>query len=551
MIKSIFSNFSTGGTILGLLAVAGIIGKFIVKPAVREFVCQEKQRIGRIISKRNSVPLKTIDAFKNLIRRQLERIDSLLGKPFSFNTFLFSILLSSAYPIVIPFTFWVFTGENWSRVDGFAGYGFLNDNYFFRLLIFCFVIVLFAVLMGLAYREVKKKVERKALHPTHYISVDIIVTFGLLTGVLFREIPLLYLVFVYILITFGGGLLTQNDRCAGLYVVINVLRCSIVLTVYLILADMLNWNHEEDWKSTSLIFVLSAVARLLQHFLTSSLKKLMIVALEAKLIAEESEHNSHIRIAVEALLLFGLNFILLGFGNFNANSQMLRPLASLNVFMLFFPMVNAVFDYLSFSLTRKFLKKYTSPDSDESWILMTKYFLLDLVFAFLCLVLLTVCTAIGLSGFNHLFARFSADYQAVDIRGIISTLESNPKDSSLLWLYIMIFSTFVPTLLHIIVFLSLLVRKAHSTINQFFSRNDNEAFNRYISELKKYNPNDPKRKGLLPHSISWYLTKRFIAVLFSVFVSLSLIAPIVLTGVYAYAGVLLQILKQAAQLFSG
>ncbi|RLW70998.1 MAG: hypothetical protein B6D68_00115, partial [spirochete symbiont of Stewartia floridana] len=311
------------------------------------------------------------------------------------------------------------------------------------------------------------------------------------------------------------------------------------------------WSHG-GWKSISLIFVLSAVARLLQHFLTLSLEKLLGVTLDTTGIAGEGEHlRQFIRIGIEAVLLIGLNFVLLGFGNFDAGRQILRPLSSLIVFMLFFPTVNAVFDYLSFSFTRKFLKKYTSPDSDESWIFMAKYFLLDLGVAFLCLVFLTVCTAIGLSGFNHLFARFSADYQAVDIGGILSALESNPKDSSLLWLYIMIFSTFVPTLLHIIVFLSLLVRKAHLSINRFFSRNDNAAFNRYISALEKYDPTGPDSKKPLPHAISWYLMRRFAAVLFPVLVSLALIAPVVLTGVYAYAGVLLLILEEAVQFFAG
>ena len=139
--------------------------------------------------KRNEEPKKTVDTFNHVIHESLKSIDSLLGKPFSSNTFLFSALLSIVYPIVIPFIFWVFTGENWSRVDGFAGYGFWNDFFPFRLLIFCLVTVFFAVLIGRRYRQIKGREEVK-VYPYHYYALlDVIITFGLLSGMLFFDIP--------------------------------------------------------------------------------------------------------------------------------------------------------------------------------------------------------------------------------------------------------------------------------------------------------------------------------------------------------------------------
>ena len=136
-------NFNNLFTVAGFLAIAVVIVNFIVRPAVRKFLCREQKNIGAIVLKRNEKPEKTVDTFTHVIHKILKSIDSLLGKPFSSNTFLFSSLLSIAYPIVIPFIFWVFTGENWSRVDGFAGYGFWNDFFFFRLLIFFWVIIFF------------------------------------------------------------------------------------------------------------------------------------------------------------------------------------------------------------------------------------------------------------------------------------------------------------------------------------------------------------------------------------------------------------------------
>ena len=533
-----FDNLFTAG---GFLAIVAAIVKYIAKPAVREFLCREKKNINEIVLKRNEKSEKTVDTFNHVIRKSLKSIDSFLGKPFSSNTFLFSTLLSIAYPIVIPFIFWVFTGENWSRVDGFAGYGFWNDFFPFRLFLFCLVTVFFAVLIGRRYRQIKGREEVKVFPDHYYTLLDAIITFVILSGILFFDIPLLYLVLIYFMSTFLVGATRQYEMLSGLMVFTAVLRSSIILTVYLILADMLNWSHN-DWSSILLVFILSFVARPLQHSLGQLLRKLQGVSLAAE---KDTRLHYLIRLALESVLLLILNFALLAFGHFDASKQVLRPLAALNVFLLFFPMVNAVFDYASFSFTRIFLEKYTTPDNKKSWIVMAKYFLLDLLAASLCLVLLTVCAALGLSGFNHLFSQFAVDYQAVDIGGILSTLESNPKDVSLLWLYIMIFSTFVPTLLHVILFLTLLVERTYRS--RLLSRNGDASFERYISKLREYQPNIKH----LPHEISWYITKRFMGTVFSMLMAIALIAPLVLSGVYAYAGMLLWILKNVVQLFAG
>ena len=504
-------NFGNLFTATGFLAIAAAIVKIIAIPAVREFLCREKENIDEIVLKRNEDPEKTVDTFNHMIRKSLKSIDSLLGKPFSYNTFLFSTLLSIAYPIVTPFIFWVFTGENWSRVDGFAGYGLGNDFFLFRLLIFCLVTVFFAVLIDRRDRQIQGREEVKVFPNLYYFALlDAIITFGVLLGILYFDIPLLYLVLIYFMATFLAGVTRQYEMLSGLLVFITVLRTSIILTAYLILADILNWSHN-DWSSISLIFILSFVVRLLQEFLAQLLAKLLGISLFAE---KGNRLRLLIIVTLGIVLMLILNFALLTFGNINADKQMLRPLAALNVFLLFFPMVNAVFDYASFSFTRIFLGKYTSPDKKRSWRVMAKYFFLDLLAASLCLVFLTVCTAFGLSGFNHLFSQFAVGYQAVDIEGILSTLESNSKDVSLLWLYIMIFSTFVPTLLHVILFLTLLVKKTYLKIrrllSRIFSRNDNASFERYISKLREYQPGIKP----FPHEISLYITKRFMGTVF-------------------------------------
>ena len=95
-------------------------------------------------------------------------------------------------------------------------------------------------------------------------------------------------------------------------VFINVLRISIILTVYLILADMLNWGYN-DWRSISLILILSIVVGLLHHFLAQLLAKLFGVSL---IVEKGSRVRQLIRLALEIVLMLILNFALLAFGNF-------------------------------------------------------------------------------------------------------------------------------------------------------------------------------------------------------------------------------------------
>ena len=80
-------NFGNLFTATGFLAIAAAIVKFIAIPAVREFLCREKENIDEIVLKRNEEPEKTVDTFNHMIRKSLKSIDSLLGKPFSIQYF--------------------------------------------------------------------------------------------------------------------------------------------------------------------------------------------------------------------------------------------------------------------------------------------------------------------------------------------------------------------------------------------------------------------------------------------------------------------------------
>ena len=94
-------------------------------------------------------------------------------------------------------------------------YGLWNDFFPFRLLIFCLVTVFFAVLIGRRYRQIKGREEVKIFPLYYYALLDVIITFGILSGILFFDIPLLYLVFIYFMSTFLTGVTRHYEMFSG------------------------------------------------------------------------------------------------------------------------------------------------------------------------------------------------------------------------------------------------------------------------------------------------------------------------------------------------
>ena len=155
-------------------------------------------------------------------------------------------------------------------------------------------------MIGRRYRQIKGREEVKIFPLYYYVLLDVIITFGLLSGMLFFDIPLLYLVLIYCMSTFLVGAARQYEIFTGLLGFTAVLRISTILTAYLILADMLNLSHN-DWSSILLIFILSIVVRLIQHFLAQLLAKLFGVSL---IVGKGSRVRQLIRLALEIVLMF-------------------------------------------------------------------------------------------------------------------------------------------------------------------------------------------------------------------------------------------------------
>ena len=121
---------------------------------------------------------------------------------------------------------------------------------------------------------------------------------------------------------------------------------------------------------------------------------------------------------------------------FNDNSR------SLLVFLATLPLINVVFDWLSLGVTRHLLQK-TLEGINPIW-----NSLLDLLAAIIILIALAITTIAFLQLMNILAIAGGAKEPMINLANILQTLRARPWDVSVWWIYIILFSTLLPTFVH-------------------------------------------------------------------------------------------------------
>ncbi|MEM8553648.1 MAG: hypothetical protein AAGF71_02360 [Pseudomonadota bacterium] len=115
--------------------------------------------------------------------------------------------------------------------------------------------------------------------------------------------------------------------------------------------------------------------------------------------------------------------------------------ASLILFLALFPLVNAIFDYLSLGLTRFTLRRSLS----SSWHVAIFWYVVDLVFALVAFVVLIIALMLGVHILN-----IAAGIPLLDLGQFFADIDDPAKDMT--WAYLMVFSTLLPTVAHALFF---------------------------------------------------------------------------------------------------
>ena len=115
------------------------------------------------------------------------------------------------------------------------------------------------------------------------------------------------------------------------------------------------------------------------------------------------------------------------------------------LFFGFLPIVNALFDWLSVSITRTLLKK---SKSRGVWI-GAIYGVFDFVLAVVCLMGLLLALVYMIWGLNGITQWFGG-INFYDLDGFFRGVTCDPFNPRYLWVYAMFFSTMAPSLIHLL-----------------------------------------------------------------------------------------------------
>nr|WP_321440347.1 hypothetical protein [uncultured Hyphomonas sp.] len=121
-----------------------------------------------------------------------------------------------------------------------------------------------------------------------------------------------------------------------------------------------------------------------------------------------------------------------------------KPEWTLLAFFGALPVINAFFDWLSLGLTRFLLRRGQLQGS--GWPIV--YAMVDLATAVVMLVAVMAASLLFLDAMNNLSLAGGGN-TVLDIEGLIQDLRTDPGNPALWWVYVTVFSTFVPSLMNL------------------------------------------------------------------------------------------------------
>ena len=162
---------------------------------------------------------------------------------------------------------------------------------------------------------------------------------------------------------------------------------------------------------------------------------------------------------------------------------------ALLIYFVTLPVVNAIFDWLSIGATRYLLRQ----GYESRWGLL--FGVIDMFVAAAFLTVLAVTTIAVVQGLNLLALAYGANVPIVDIAGILERLRTNPGDPALYWIYIVVFSTFLPSFVHAMLATPSLL--GTTFISSWLSHTYRDLMESEARAIKEDDPDKRKLKGNL------------------------------------------------------
>lgn len=110
------------------------------------------------------------------------------------------------------------------------------------------------------------------------------------------------------------------------------------------------------------------------------------------------------------------------------------------------PLVNAPFDWASIGLTRTLLRKNLSTASTKRRFIYSSF---DLIGASLLVILLSIALILTFELINFIGLSVGRAQPIVDLAALLADISQNPYEARHFWIYFVLCSTLIPTLLHL------------------------------------------------------------------------------------------------------
>lgn len=118
-------------------------------------------------------------------------------------------------------------------------------------------------------------------------------------------------------------------------------------------------------------------------------------------------------------------------------------LTQLLIFIIWIPIVNGIYDFCSTKISIRFFTKIMESKAKTKTAIT--YTILDIIFAFIFLIMLVFSLGVIITFYNYLVESRCA---GIDFYTMIYSVSKNPFSISNLWITMMIFTTLLPTFLH-------------------------------------------------------------------------------------------------------
>lgn len=373
--------------------------------------------------------------FNRTITEYLEKINTHLGNPFNYKSFGLTLTIACIYPIFSNFLIWVFEGKNASRIPGFLNSGSSGE----RWILFSLVLFLFLVIL---YRRKKKVTDYAKVFGVNNTVIYIYCFLADWITYTLGFVALIYFEWTFVNLTIAVlslGILFYPipvDLVKG-----GVILCETVSRIILIAA-------------TNLYFLQYGNSLLFSGFVYIVSSTLILIASRIVfVIFEKNSHDTYIICFTNVICYIFLSYVFLANSDMSIisdNVALVRQIVSAFIFFILLPLINAIIDYLSFNFTRIFFDRIAK---NSGFLVHCIYLGVDLILAFVFLIILAATFFLSLSFINSQLYNILENSEAIGLTEIIKNIESNPVDSSNLWLYMLLFSTFIPTLINYLVFI--------------------------------------------------------------------------------------------------